>query len=114
MKALVYHGDKDMRREEVPEPATCQRLLTVDYCGNCATDIEEYLYGSVFIFDDTPNPIISKMMSLITGHENTGDVIEPPRTPQPISEGDCVALTGVLVCEECCWCRSGEITNART
>ena len=104
-----------IKHAHAPYCYRCPLKLEYPSCGvACATDIEEYLYGSVFIFDDTPNPIISKMMSLITGHENTGDVIEPPRTPQPISEGDCVALTGVLVCEECCWCRSGEITNART
>ena len=44
MKALVYHGNKDLRVEEVLEPETQQGQvkLAVDFCGICATDIEEY------------------------------------------------------------------------
>mgnify|MGYP001419242999 FL=1 len=82
MKALVYHGNKDLRLEEVPEPETLPGhvKLAVDYCGICATDIEEYLYGPVFISSGTPNPVTGKMTPLVTGHEITGTVIEMPRT----------------------------------
>ena len=78
MKALVYHGNRDLRIEEAPEPETLPGhvKLAVDYCGICATDIEEYLYGPLFIFGDTPNQITVKMTPLITGHEIPGTVIE--------------------------------------
>ena len=94
MKALVYHGNKDLRVEEILEPETQpgQVKLAVDFCGICATDIEEYLYGPVFISGDAPNPVTGKMMPLVTGHEITGTVIEiapgvehlnrRPRSPQ--------------------------------
>lgn len=113
MKALVYHGNKDLRVEEVLEPETQQGQvkLAVDFCGICATDIEEYLYGPVFISGDTPNPVTGKMMPLVTGHEITGTVIEIAPGVSNISIGDRVALNGVLTCEKCYWCKSGETTQ---
>ena len=113
MKALVYHGNKDLRVEEVLEPETQQGQvkLAVDFCGICATDIEEYLYGPVFISGDAPNPVTGKMMPLVTGHEITGTVIEIAPGVSNISIGDRVALNGVLTCEKCYWCKSGETTQ---
>ena len=101
MKALVYHGNKDLRVEEVLEPETQQGQvkLAVDFCGICATDIEEYLYGPVFISGDAPNPVTGKMMPLVTGHEITGTVIEIAPGVSNISIGDRVALNGILTCE---------------
>ena len=113
MKALVYHGNKDLRVEEVLEPETQQGQvkLAVDFCGICATDVEEYLYGPVFISGDAPNPVTGKMMPLVTGHEITGTVIEIAPGVSNISIGDRVALNGVLTCEKCYWCKSGETTQ---
>ena len=56
MKALVYHGNRDLRLETVPEPhpKSNEVRLRIDYCGICATDIEEYLYGPLFISGDAP------------------------------------------------------------
>lgn len=103
MKALVYHGNKDLRLEEVPEPQALPGhvKLVVDYCGICATDIEEYLYGPVFISADSPNPVTGKKMPLITGHEITGTVLETAIGVSNVSEGDRVALNGVLTCGDC-------------
>ena len=44
MKAMVYRGNKNLNLEDVPEPIPSQGeiKLEVDYCGICATDIEEY------------------------------------------------------------------------
>ena len=51
MKAMVYHGNKDLRYETVdePSPGPGEVKLRIDYCGICATDIEEYIYGPKFI-----------------------------------------------------------------
>ena len=60
MKAMVYHGNRDLRLETVPDPspAAGEALLKVDYCGICATDIEEYVYGPKFL-DEDKMPIIT-------------------------------------------------------
>ena len=110
MKALVYHGNKDLRVEDVPEPSPApgQVKLRVDYCGICATDVEEYLYGPVFIFGDTPNPITGKKMPVITGHEVTGTVVELGGGVSNLRVGQRAVLYGVLTCGVCWWCTHGQ------
>ena len=107
MKALVYYGNRDLRLESVdePSPAAAEVKIKVDYCGICATDIEEYLYGPVFISGDTPNPLTGKKIPLITGHEITGTVVELGASVSDIRRGQRVVLNGVLTCKQCWWCK---------
>ena len=111
MKALVYHGNKDLRLEAVPEPvpAPGEIKLRIDYCGICATDIEEYLYGPKFIFGDAPNILTGKSVPLITGHEITGTVVEA--SGDGVAEGDRVVLNTVLTCGKCHGCLTGQKTQ---
>lgn len=114
MKAMVYHGNKDVRLETVPEPVPGPRdvRLKVDYCGICATDIEEYLYGPVFI-SVKPNPITGRGIPIIVGHEMTGTVIETGVEVHDVGIGDRVVLNGCVTCGECRWCKSGSETQCR-
>ena len=102
MKAMVYHGNRDLRLETVsdPVPAQGEALLKVDYCGICATDIEEYVYGPKFLDEDK--------MPIITGHEVTATVVEAPRGAAGPGPGTRVALNTVLTCGTCFWCSMGE------
>jgi (R,R)-butanediol dehydrogenase/meso-butanediol dehydrogenase/diacetyl reductase len=70
MKALVYYGNKDVRVEDVREPQVTNELVKVriDYCGICATDMEEYYYGPKYISHDQPHPISGKKTPLIVSH----------------------------------------------
>ncbi len=47
MKKAVYHGIRDIRVEEVPDPqpGAGQVLVKVKYCGVCGSDLHEYLHG---------------------------------------------------------------------
>ena len=102
MKAMVYHGNRDLRLETVPDPSPTEgeALLKVDYCGICATDIEEYVYGPKFI--DNAN------LPIITGHEVTATVVDLPHETDRLSPGTRVALNTVLTCDACFWCGMGE------
>ena len=102
MKAMVYHGNRDLRLETVadPTPGDGEALLKVDFCGICATDIEEYVYGPKFI-DKAKLPII-------TGHEVTASVVEAPDQTGRLKAGTRVALNTVLTCGTCFWCSIGE------
>ena len=106
MKALVYHGNKDLRLESVPDPrpGAGEVKMRIDYCGICATDIEEYLYGPVFIAHGTPNPVTGKKAPLITGHEISGTVAEVGAGVSNVRPGDRVVIYGLLTCGSCWWC----------
>ena len=110
MKCWVYHGNKDLRLESVPEPIlrSGEVKLQIDYCGICATDIEEYLYGPKFIASHSPNPLTGKVLPTITGHEMTGTVVETAFDVDSLIPGTRVALNTVLTCGGCQWCRRGE------
>ncbi|RJQ70839.1 MAG: hypothetical protein C4519_19720 [Desulfobacteraceae bacterium] len=47
MKKATYHGIRDIRIEEVPEPAPGRGEVKVKirYCGICGSDLHEYLHG---------------------------------------------------------------------
>ena len=94
MKALVYHGNRDLRLESVPdpEPGDGDVRLRMDYCGICATDVEEYVYGPKFIFHDEPNPLTGKKTPMITGHEITGTVEKLGDGVSGLSVGERVVL----------------------
>ena len=108
MRALVYHGNQDLRLETVPDPVPgpAEVRLRIDYCGICATDIEEYVYGPKFISAE-PSPITGKGMPLVVGHEMTGTVVETGGDVTGVAVGDRVVLNGCLTCGECGPCRSG-------
>ncbi|MFO7906934.1 MAG: alcohol dehydrogenase catalytic domain-containing protein, partial [Pirellulaceae bacterium] len=67
MKAVVYHGPRDIRVEDVPVPFcdAGQLLVEVDACAVCGTDLKTLNNG---------NPRITPPMTI--GHEFTGLVKE--------------------------------------
>lgn len=64
MRAAVYHGVKDIRVEDVPEPKAGpgEVKVKVKYCGICGSDLHEYQHG---LFPESP-----------FGHEACGEVVE--------------------------------------
>ena len=112
MKAMVYYGNQDIRFENIPEPKLkkSELKIKVDYCGICATDIEEYQYGPNFISHKKPNKLTGKKLPLVTGHEITGTVIETFNNQNPEIIGRKVVLFGTITCEKCSYCKFG-MTN---
>ena len=109
MKAAVYYGNKDIRIENVVEPdlVTGDAKIRVDYCGICATDLEEYLFGPQVISKD-PNPLTGQSIPMITGHEVTGTVVGIDSTNTSVTLGDRVAIDGIITCGNCWWCENGQ------
>lgn len=108
MKAMVYHGNKDLRLEEVdePNPATGEVKLRIDYCGICATDIEEYMFGPNFISEGA-NPVSGQGIPMITGHELTGTVTKVGRGVEGVHVEDRVVVDGFIQCNDCWSCDHG-------
>ena len=108
MKAMVYHGNKDLRLEDVEEPEAGpgEMKLRIDYCGICATDIEEYLYGPKFITVE-PDQASGGDLHVVTGHELTGTVVDVGGGVNEVRPGDRVVVDGFIPCNACWWCRHG-------
>ena len=111
MRAVVWHGKKDIRIETVPVPPPPPPgwvKTKVLWCGICGSDLHEYVAGPVFIPVDAPHPLSGKQGSLILGHEFTGTVVEVGAGVNNVKVGDLVAPDACQHCGECQPCRDGK------
>ena len=95
MRALVYHGRRDIRVEErpVPQPVAGSVLVEVLRCGVCGTDASEYTKG----------PIMLPSSPTVLGHEFVGVV----RAGDGIQAGTLVASGAGVSCGACPRCAEG-------
>jgi (R,R)-butanediol dehydrogenase/meso-butanediol dehydrogenase/diacetyl reductase len=110
MKAAVWHGRKDVRVDEVPEPPSPpagQVKIEVAACGICGTDLHEYLGGPIYVPADAPHPLTGAQAPVILGHEMSGRIVEIGEGVSKVKVGDRVALCPIIGCLECHWCKSG-------
>ena len=113
MKAMVYRGNRKLDLEEVPDPVAGygEVVIKVDYCGICATDIEEYIYGPNFIDAHKSNMVTGEKMPFITGHEITGTVSEVGAETKRDLLGKRVVIDGILSCKKCSRCDAGDTSQ---
>jgi threonine dehydrogenase-like Zn-dependent dehydrogenase len=92
MKAAVYHGPRDIRVEDVPQPAPGPNdlLVAVKACGICGSDLHTYRYG---LFEDLGREIEGQDGRLM-GHEFSGVVAEVGSGIGGIKVGDRLAGIG--------------------
>jgi (R,R)-butanediol dehydrogenase/meso-butanediol dehydrogenase/diacetyl reductase len=112
MKALVYHGRKDLRFEDFPQqrPKPGEVRLRVRYSGLCHTDFNEYLNGPLYV-SATPHPATGRSVPLILGHEFSGEVVETGSAVSDFKIGDRVTVNAIDCCRECEFCRRGLSTQ---
>jgi (R,R)-butanediol dehydrogenase/meso-butanediol dehydrogenase/diacetyl reductase len=107
MKAAVWHQRRDIRIESFPDPgrpAADQVRVRVSWCGICGTDLEEYLYGPLFIPAERPNPLTGRMAPMVMGHEFVGVIDEVGAGVEGLRPGDHVAIDTLLHCGKCYFC----------
>jgi len=94
MRAVVYHGAKDLRVETIPVPAIGKHelLVRVAACGVCPTDIKKIHYGTV-----TPPRVF--------GHETAGTIVRVGPSVTGFKLGERVALHHHVPCLKCHFCR---------
>lgn len=94
MRAVVYHGARDLRVETVPVPSirAGELLVRVAACGVCPTDIKKIMHGTV----EPPR---------IFGHETAGTVVRTGAGTRGFRVGDRVALHHHVPCLKCHACR---------
>src|SRR5579862_239724 len=88
MKALVWHGDRAMSLDDLPEPepAADEAVLEVELAGICGSDLHGYR--------GHPGP---RVPPLVLGHEVVGRVGDETYTLYPL-----------VACGECERCIAGE------
>lgn len=109
MKAVVYHGTKDVRFEaawDSPRLGSDEVRVKVKAAGICHTDFCEYLYGPLYVAK-TPHPRTGRCVPLILGHEFCGQVEETGERVRKVHAGDRVAVNAVDSCRQCEYCHRG-------
>lgn len=98
MRAVVYHGPKEIRVDEVarPECGVGELRVRVDACAVCGTDLKTWHVG---------NPRIKPPM--VMGHEFTGVVETVGAGASGFAEGERVVMATSVSCGGCFYCQRG-------
>lgn len=111
MLAVVTHGPRDYRVEEVPvpEPEPGEVLIEVGAVGICASDMKCWLGGPLFWGQDGRGGYVDG--PCIAGHEYAGWVValgEGAAETHGVRVGDRVVAEQIVPCAECRYCRRGQ------
>src|SRR5215216_5343369 len=111
MRAVVTHGPRDYRIEEVPvpHPEPGELLIEVDAVGICASDMKCWLGGTLFWGADGKGGYVEG--PCIAGHEYAGHVVamgEGAAETHGVSLGDRVVAEQIVPCGECRFCQRGD------
>lgn len=107
MLAIRWHARDDVRLDEVslpPAPSEHEVQIRVLWTGICATDIEEWQRGPIFI-PMQPHQLTNQHAPLTLGHEISGEVVATGSNVDDLVIGDRVAVDGLSSCGACDWCR---------
>jgi len=99
MKAVCWHGTRDVRVENVPEPKiiNCRdALVKVTLTAICGSDL--HLYDGY---------IPTMQRGDILGHEFMGEVLEVGREVPNLKKGDRVVVPFTISCGRCYYCQKG-------
>ncbi|KAI0490464.1 dehydrogenase [Xylaria cf. heliscus] len=114
MRALRYHGPKDLRLDSVPEPqcGPTQVKIKPAFVGICGTDIHEYQSQTFIPKHGAPHPITNETAPVTLGHEFSGTIVEVGSEIAKSTEwklGDRVAVSPLYYCRECPPCKDGYV-----
>jgi len=101
MRALVYHGPRDVRYDTLPDPALeddASVVVRVEACAICGSDLHIW-HGHGFSPDT----------GFAVGHEAIGEIVETGRDVRRFKSGDRVLVAGGAGCGRCDACWGGRI-----
>jgi threonine dehydrogenase-like Zn-dependent dehydrogenase len=110
MRAAVYHGQRDVRVEDVarpPAPTGDAILLKVACASICGTDLGEFIHGPHMVPLHNRHPASGHLGPTILGHELVGTVEAVGDNVTAIRPGDRVVPGAASWCGECDRCREG-------
>jgi threonine dehydrogenase-like Zn-dependent dehydrogenase len=106
MKALTFHGKRDVRVDEVPDPRIEQptdAIVRITSTAICGSDLHLYEVLGMFIEEGD-----------ILGHEPMGIVEEVGSEVSRIKEGDRVVIPFNIACGECWMCKEKLFAQCET
>ncbi|GAA4228240.1 (R,R)-butanediol dehydrogenase/meso-butanediol dehydrogenase/diacetyl reductase [Sagittula marina] len=110
MKAARWHGVKDIRVEDISEPApgAGEVKVKVAWTGICGSDLHEYLAGPIFVPVEEEHPLSHDKAPITMGHEYCGTISELGEGVTGLSVGDRVAIEPIFSCGTCAACLEGK------
>lgn len=102
MKALCWHGKKDIRYDTVPDPIIehpRDAIIKTSSCAICGSDLH--------LFDGF---MPGMKHGDIMGHEFMGEVVEVGSENKALKVGDRVVIPFTITCGECDQCRRGNFS----
>jgi erythritol/L-threitol dehydrogenase len=111
MQAVICHGPRDYRLEEVPvpKPGPGEALVRVEAVGICASDLKCY-HGAAKFWGDENRPAWAET-DVIPGHEFVGTIVElddEARQRWGVEVGDRVTSEQIVPCWKCRYCLRGQ------
>jgi threonine dehydrogenase-like Zn-dependent dehydrogenase len=106
MKALRYRGPRDIRYEDMDEPAIQHDqdvIVRMRQAGICGSDLHIY-HGQGF----------SPELGYCVGHEAVGTVVEVGSAVRRLKVGDDVMLSAAVGCGACAPCLAGNVGRCET
>jgi len=110
MKAVRFHGQNDLRYEDIPVPNVERGQVKIKpaWVGICGTDLHEYL-GGPNLCPTTPHPITKETVPLTFGHEFSGVVDDVGEGVTEYKKGDRVVVQPIIYDNTCGACKAGQI-----
>jgi threonine dehydrogenase-like Zn-dependent dehydrogenase len=106
MKAVTWHGKRDVRVDDVPDPRISEptdAIVRITSTGLCGSDLHLYEVLAAFMTEGD-----------ILGHEPMGIVEEVGSSVTEVSPGDRVVLPFQICCGTCVMCAQGLQTQCET
>ncbi|PCC73756.1 Threonine dehydrogenase [Nannocystis exedens] len=103
MKAICWHGPRDVRLDRVPDPTILDpgdAIVRVTATAICGSDL--HLFDGVMPTMKTGD---------VLGHEAMGEVVEVGSAVTRLRKGDRVVVPFVIACGSCFFCKRGEHTG---
>lgn len=99
MKAITWHGKRDLRCDTVPDPKIQHpkdAIIKVTACAICGSDL--HIFNGIMPGMETGD---------VLGHETMGEVVEVGAENKALKVGDRIVVPFVIACGDCFFCRKG-------